>query len=232
MSQPNKGNLFERTNARLALINSVDMDKLYYSRFWFYAIDGLLQLSINQEAFGDDMIKLLEKTKNSEVYVALVEDIIMMTNQFGLDDAFDKILLSVQDSGRIEYPQGAIFDAFTMLKVRKGTQAPAIVGLQPSAESYAYSLLIFHQPGCDHCHEQLQSLNSNYEFFTEKNVRIISISGDMDKDSFAKEGKIFIWNDNLCDYKGFVGSNFVNFGVIATPSFRLQKCSFRTIWNR
>ena len=217
VAQPNSANLFERTSARLSLVNDADVDKLYYSRFWFYTIDGILQLSISQEAFADDMIKLLEKTKTERVYTALVEDIIMITNQFGLDDAFDKVLLHVKDSGKIKYPQGIIFDAFKMLKVRKGTTAPALVGLSHSVENYDYSLLIFHQPGCDHCHEQLRLLNENLKFFKEKKVRIVSISGDMDEKSFEEESKTFLWNDKLCDYKGFAGNNFTNFGVIATP---------------
>lgn len=221
ISNPNQGNLFKRTNARLALVNAVDVDKLYYSKFWYFAIDGLLRLSIGQEGFANDMIKLLDKTKTDKVYIALVEDIITLTNQFGLDDAFDQVLLHVRDSGRIEYPQGAIFDAFTMLKVRKGSVAPALLGLKEFGGAHNYTLIIFHQAGCEYCHEQLRLLNENVTFFKDKKVRIVSVSGDMDKEVFEKESENLSWQDKLCDYKGFGGDNFMNFGVVATPTLYL-----------
>lgn len=221
ISNPNQGNLFQRTNVRLALVNNVDVDKLYYSKFWYFVIDGLLRLSIGQEGFANDMIKLLDKTKTEKVYVALVEDIITLTNQFGLDEAFDQILLHVRDSGRIEHPQGNIFDAFTMLKVRKGSIAPTIVGLQTSDAIYDYSLIIFHQAGCDYCQEQLRLLNESVTFLRDRKVRIVSVSGDMDMADFAKESEEFRWKDKLCDYKGFGGENFLNFGVVATPTLYL-----------
>lgn len=224
-SQSSNPSLYERTNINLALRNDIDFDKLYYSKFWFYAIDALMKLSSGQKSFADDMIKILDKTKTPLVYTALVKDLITITNQFGMDDAFDLILSHVKDSGRIEYPTGEIFDAFKMLTVRKGSIAPAIEGLKPENNDikYDYRLVIFHQPGCDHCHAQLQQINNNIDFFKNNKVRIISISGDTDRDSFEKEKKNLLWPDKLCDYKSFGGANFQNYGIVATPIIFLLK---------
>ena len=217
MTNQGRSSLFDRSNARISLVRELDVDKLYYSRFWYYAIDGLLKLSIGQEGFANDMNQLLDRTKTEKVYVALLEDLIMLTSQYGLEDAFDQIVMHAKESNRIQYPQGSVFDAFTMMKVRKGTMAPEIKGLSVTSKVYNYSLLLFHQPGCDHCHEQLTQLNENSPFFADKKVRIISISGAMDKKTFDEEQKMFKWNDKLNDLKGFAGENFMNFGVVATP---------------
>lgn len=216
-SSAGRANLFDKTNARLNLIKVIDVDKLYYSQLWYFAIDGLLKLSIGQEGFAADMIKLLDKTKTDAVYIALLEDLIMLTSQYGMEDAFDQIVMHAKERGRIKYPQGRVYDAFTMMKVRKGNKAPDVKGLNPSQKPYTYNLVFFYQPSCDHCHEQLMLLNDKISFFEKEKVRIISLSAALDKDQFEKERPLLKWEDQLCDYKGFAGDNFINFGVVATP---------------
>lgn len=213
--------LFDQTSAKIALLNDVDVDKLYYSRFWFFAIDGLLRLSVGEEGFANDMMRLINKTKTDNVFVALVEDFIMITNQYGMDDAFDIVIPQVQKMGRIEYPQGSIYDAFAMIKVMRGAQAPAIKGLETSKQKADYTLLVFHQPGCENCHIQLDVLQKRINFFKQNNVRIVSISGALDKEEFNSESKNFGWSDKLCDLRGFAGQNFMNYGITGTPTLFL-----------
>lgn len=223
VQQQQNVSLFDKTSARLSVLNDVDVDKLYYSRFWFFAIDGLLRLSNGQEGFAQDMIRLIDKTKTDKVFVALVEDAIVILNQYGLDDAFDIIIPHVQKTGRIEYPQGNIYDAFAMAKVTKGSKAPEVVGLKKlkKGEESKYTLLVFHQPGCENCHEQLAILGKKYDSFQKLGVRVVSISGALDKKDYQEEAKAFLWNDKLCDFGGFAGANFQNYGVIATPTLYL-----------
>lgn len=213
--------LFDKTNAKIGVLNDVDVDKLYYSRFWFYAIDGLLRLSTGEEGFANDMIRLIDKTRTDKVFVALVEDFIMISNQYGMDDAFDIVIPHVKKLGRIEYPQGNIYDAFAMMKVMRGAKAPAIVGLEDSKQKVDYTLIVFHQPACENCHIQLDLLQKRINFFKQNNVRIVSISGALDKAEFISESKNFSWNDKLCDLKGFAGQNFMNYGITGTPTFFL-----------
>lgn len=215
--------LFEQSSARLALLNNIDVDKLYYSRFWFFAIDGLLRLSAGQEGFANDAIRLIDKTKTEKVFVALVEDVIMILNQYGMDDAFDIVIPHVKSLNRIEYPQGSIYDAFEMIKVMRGNPAPELKGLDVKIEkaNKKYTLLVFHQPGCDNCHIQLNQLIARYKFFENNDVRVISISGALDKQAFEAESKIFLWKDKLCDLKGFAGVNYQNYGISGTPTLFL-----------
>lgn len=215
--------LFDQTNAKLAILNNVDVDKLYYSRFWFFAIDGLLRLSAGEEGFANDVIRLIDKIKTDRVFVALVEDIIMILNQYGMDDAFDIVIPHVKNLNRIEYPQGSVYDAFEMIKVMRGNPAPEIKGLNPAIEkaNRKYTLLVFHQPGCDNCHIQLNQLIARYSFFESHNVRIVSLSGALDQRAFDAESKTFLWKDKLCDLKGFAGANYQNYGISGTPTFFL-----------
>lgn len=215
--------LFKQSMARASILNDIDIDKLYYSNLWYYAIDGLMNLSIGERGFAQDVIRLLDKTKTDKVYVAFVEDLITIANQFGMDEAFDIIIDHVKDSGRIQYPQGAIYDAFEMVKIKPGSIAPNIKGLVPSLGKtpHKYTLLVFHQPSCENCRHQMKQLEANYRFYEDKNVRVVTLSGALDKDEFEEEKKLFCWEDSLCDYKGFAGENFLAYGIISTPMIYL-----------
>lgn len=214
-----KVSLFEQTNTRLAALNTTDLDKLYYSQFWYFIIDGLLKMSSGEDIFANDMIHLLDKTKTDRVYTALVEDIITITNQFGMDSALDQIMQHVYDSKRIKYPQGNIFLAFEMLKVKKGSEAPIIIGLE-SKTNYKFTLLMFYESGCSSCQTQLEKLKENYPYFEKEDVRIVTIATDINKESYTG-GSDFPWKDELCDFKGFNSQNVINYGVVATPTFYL-----------
>jgi hypothetical protein len=52
-------------------------------------------------------------------------------------------------------------------------------------------------------------------------VRVVSISTDNQKESFAKDKKNLPWSDpdKLCDLQGFSGKNFLDYGVMGTPTF-------------
>lgn len=223
LKQRGRGDLFKQSMVRASALNDVDIDKLYYSNLWYYIIDGMMNLSIGEKGFADDMIRLLAKTKTNKVFIAFVEDLITITNQFGMDEAFDIIIDYVQESGRIKYPQGAIYDAFQMAKIKQGSIAPNIKGLVPALgkSSHKYTMLIFHQPGCENCEQQMKQLGGNYRFYKERGVRVITLSGALTKEEFQKEKKMFPWEDSLCDYKGFAGENFLAYGVVSTPMIYL-----------
>ncbi|MCL2652055.1 MAG: thioredoxin family protein, partial [Candidatus Azobacteroides sp.] len=54
-----------------------------------------------------------------------------------------------------------------------------------------------------------------------KGIRVISIAADHDENVFEYHAKDFPWTDKLCDYQGFEGNNFKNYGVVATPTIYL-----------
>ena len=219
------GSLMDKANARLHALNQLDVDKLYSSGIWYNIIDGLTRLTADQQLMAEDMVRLMKRIKSQEAFEHLADNLILIAEQYGWDDAFDIIVPYIEESGRIAVPQGRIFDAFALAKVRKGTPAPVLEGLSPSLTEAGYNrtLLVFYQPDCENCHTQIERLISDYPRLKEQNIRIVSISSDTNKDLFAEDVKHFPWpdSDKLCDYKGFAGVNFVGYGIMSTPTFFL-----------
>ncbi|GAB6120724.1 peroxiredoxin family protein [Dysgonomonas termitidis] len=230
MQQLNKltsqgGSLMEKANARLFALNQLDMDKLYTSGIWYNVVDGLVKLTADQQLMAEDMFRLMKRINSQEIFEHFANNLIVITEQYGWDDAFGIIVPYIEESGRIAIPQGRLFDAFALAKVRKGTLAPDLDGLTPllGESGYRRTLLVFYQPDCENCHVQIDRLISDYPKLKEQNVRIVSISSDTSKDTFAGDVKRFPWSDSdkLCDYKGFAGGNFVKYGIMGTPAFFL-----------
>lgn len=225
------GDLNSRTNIRIYAIDKLDMDGLYTSGLWHLVVDRLARLSSNQEVMANDFIKIFKRIKSQKVYEHLADNVITMMNQYGWDDAFDILIPSIADSKRILTPQGKIYDAFKMVKIRRGNFVPPIEGLKiPLKENVAdKTLIMFYESDCQNCITQLQELKKNYARLNASKIRVITISADYDKKSFDKESSSFPWVDKLCDYKGFAGKNFSNFGVLGTPTFYLLDKDLRLI---
>ncbi len=199
-------------------MNNVNYESLYTSGLWFYVVDGLVKLHSNQDLLGKDVIAVLDKIKSPEVYEYLTENIITITQQYGLDDAFDIVIPHIMQSGRIKTPTGDIYAAFRMAKVLKGQKAPALVGLKPAKEdSYDKTIIIFFQSGCTNCEEEIERLKKDYLLLEQKKIRVVAVSADEDRDEFAAKTTSFPWTDTLCDFEGFSGDNFINYGVMSTP---------------
>ncbi|MFT3992852.1 MAG: thioredoxin-like domain-containing protein [Dysgonomonas sp.] len=220
-----QGGLAARVDNRMYNTSQLDLDALYTSGLWFYQIDGIARLSPDQKTFGEDMIKMLDRIKSTEVFEAITENLITITGQYGWEDAFDIIVPYVESTGRIETPHGNIYNAFTLAKIRKGTQAPLLDGLvDPMNKENNHVqkiLIVFYQPDCHNCEGEMNILIKNYEKFKEKGLRIISVSSDTREDIFQADCIRFPWTDKLCDFKGFAGSNYLKYGVLGTPTFFL-----------
>ncbi len=217
------GGLMEKTSVRLYALDKLDVDRLYTSGLWYNIIDGITRLTADQEILGQDMVQILKRIKSDEVFEHLAENLVTITEQYGWDDAFDIIVPYVQESGRIETPRDRMYAAFTMAKVRKGMSAPPVAGLAKLAdgEGFDKTLLVFYQPDCHNCEEQLELLIKDYSRFKEQNIRIVSISSDHNKETFVLDCEKFPWSDKLCDFRGFAGVNYLNYGVLGTPTFFL-----------
>lgn len=230
MQQLNKVNnrgasLQEEANTRSYALDKLNMNHLYTSSIWYYVIDGVIKLAPNQEIMGNDMVRLLKRTKSQDIFEHLANNLITITEQYGWDDAFDIIVPYIVKSGRIKVPQGKMFDAFSLAKIQKGTLAPPIQGLKQSLKlsTASKTLLVFYQPDCENCHVQMNKLIQLYPKLKQMGVRIISISSDTNEKSYKQEIKNYPWpdDDKLCDLKGFAGRNFTNYGIMSTPTFFL-----------
>lgn len=212
-----------KNNIHFYALNNLDVDKLYTSGIWYNIVDGLTKLSPDERSFGQDMVHILKRVKSETVFEHFSDNLVTITDQYGWDDAFDIIIPYIAESGRIEVPTGKMYKAFALAKVRKGTVAPVIEGLNKplGGDGHAKTLIVFYQPDCENCHVQMEDLLKNYIKFEQHNIRVVSISADQDKESFSKDEKRFPWSDKLCDFKGFAGRNFMNYGILGTPTFFL-----------
>ncbi|MBD8389782.1 peroxiredoxin [Dysgonomonas sp. BGC7] len=229
----NNVSLMEKANVRSYALDQLDMDRLYTSSIWYNVIDGIVRLGPDQESFGSNMVQIMKRIKSQEVFEHLADNLVTITEQYGWDDAFDIIVPYIQESGRIEFPQGKMYSAFSMAKVKKGTYAPIIDGLKTPLKGAKANktLLVFYQPDCENCHIQLEKLIKNYSKLNQMGVRVVSLSSDHEKEMFEKDVKRFPWaeEDKLCDYKGFAGVNFINYGIMSTPTFFLLDKDSRVI---
>ena len=102
--------------------------------------------------------------------------------------------------------------------LNKGSQAPALAGLSKPLTQTA--ILFFFESDCDHCRQELNWLSARYEEITAKGYRIISIAADTRENNYRNTAAGFTWDkeDSLCDFNGFEGENFKNYGIIGTPT--------------
>ena len=55
----------------------------------------------------------------------------------------------------------------------------------------------------------------------DRGIEVISIAADHDKTIYENTASRFPWKNKLCNFKGFEGENFKNYGIIGTPTFYL-----------
>jgi hypothetical protein len=102
-------------------------------------------------------------------------------------------------------------------KTKQGSPAPAIDGLADGSLR-GITLLMFYESGCDNCVTQLEEMKRNYARLHNSGIRVVTVSSDTDEKVFGYHSASFPWPDKLCDYKGFMGENFINYAILATPT--------------
>lgn len=197
--------------------DELDMDYLYTSGLWNFIISSTFELYADKATFGEAMVKNLKRTRSQQIFESLANDLITICEQYGWVDAENVIIPYLLESGKIKNPQGKLFYAFEMDKIKPGTKAPAIRG----EKKLSNVLLMFYESGCSNCVAQLDELKNHYAQIQKAGVRIVTISADTSPEVFEYHSKTFPWADRLCDYKGFDGENFRAYGVVATPTFYL-----------
>jgi peroxiredoxin len=102
--------------------------------------------------------------------------------------------------------------------LNKGDKAPALMGLEKPLSQP--TILIFFDSNCDHCRHELDYLNTYFSELTAKGYRIVSIAADTEENNYRQATARYAWDkaDRLCNFKGFEGENFKNYGIIGTPT--------------
>jgi peroxiredoxin len=195
----------------------LNMDALFTSGYWNAIISITFDLFPDHKDFAGAMINNLKRTRSPQVFDALAHDLVMICEQFGWPEAEDMIVYYLMESKRITQPRGMLHTLFEMNKVKPGDKAFPITGI----DDLSNTLLIFYDSGCDNCNVQINELKQRYTELQERGLRIVSIAADTQQAVFEAYSNRFLWQDRLCDYQGFNGENFRNYGVVATPSMFL-----------
>ncbi|WP_336731246.1 TlpA family protein disulfide reductase [Chryseobacterium sp. VD8] len=79
-------------------------------------------------------------------------------------------------------------------------------------------VVIFWSSTCSHCESELPQLLAKYNDLKAKNVQVVGLSLDVDKDSYSKKITAFPWiNDS--ELKGWNSSYVDTYNVHATPTY-------------
>jgi thiol-disulfide isomerase/thioredoxin len=194
--------------------DELDMKRLYTSGLWNHFISMSFELFKGEPLFAEKMITILKRTADKTTFTRLSNDLMMICEQFGWDDAREIIVNYLIDSGRVEQPEGLVRVAMMLNKAKSGSVAPELVGFGTPKGA----LLIFYESGCDHCRAQLDTLSAKYDKIKALGLDVISISTDSSEEVFLYHSANFPWKTKLCDYQGFNGVNFTNYGVFGTPT--------------
>lgn len=81
-------------------------------------------------------------------------------------------------------------------------------------------LLVFGASWCPHCKTSLTELKKYSELWKTKNVEIIYISIDTDKNAFDEAYKNMPWQ-SYCDYNGWDTQAAIDYAITGTPSYFL-----------
>jgi len=150
-------------------------------------------------AFLSSTIAACERNNRSQATEKIIRDFVYNYPDFSPTDANLQRLLN-------------------LYRVSVGNKAPDLAGLDQAIEQRA--LLVFFDGDCDPCKDELNWLAENYNEITTKGYRIVSIAADLSANNYFNTAAGLPWSkdDKLCDFKGFSGDNFRNYGVIGTPT--------------
>jgi Peroxiredoxin len=200
-------------------IENLDLETAYRSGMWFSVINGMLEMYFHpspfHEQFGADIVKFLKRIKSQEVFLALANDAATICNQYSWNIDENTLSEYLHQSGRITNPEGKLRQMLMLYKRQSGMSAPPIEGVNLQGKKH---LVVFYESGCNNCDNEMRQLVGNYPVLQEKGYDVISIAADTDSVSYTNNSRNFPWSTKLCDFKSFEGENFVNYGIIGTPT--------------
>jgi hypothetical protein len=186
------------------IVDKVDFNALFNSGFWQLSLETWMQTnSANDTLLLSNSRQMLDRCSN-DIYIRreLTQAIIRLFSRY----AKDNLLVELGT----EY----------LTMPLNGQPAP-LIAVNDSLFVPKNSLIIFYETNCGNCHYELEALKRKYNLLKDNKIRIISIAADVDKDVFESTATDFPWTDKICDFKGFDGDNFRNYGIVGTPTFIL-----------
>lgn len=212
---------------RKEMEESINIASLYNSgqlwnsvlNFYISMFNRIMDSDVKQKEYAKSILKIIERLP-APYFEAFLSGCITETERFGWRDAQEIIIADLLK----RYP-GYISDkenlrrAIGAYRVNNKEKMPEIVGLKPDKQVYSKTLIAFHDSDCNSCVNEMFRLEVIYPQLKEKGIRVVSIAADTNQKHYEEATKNFPWPDKLCDFQGFMGSNFSNFNIIASPSF-------------
>jgi len=218
----------EYVRIRKYLLSNLDAETLYRSGIWLPVINGMLRMYYKQAPFygqfGNDMVKLLRKTRSQEVFLELASNAATICNQFGWNTDETALSKYLALSSRITSPKGILKQMLILNKLQPDMPAPKVLNIDNTKINFASkkkTLIVFYESDCSNCKNAMSQLVNNYSRLKEKSIKVISIAADTNVTIFQNTSRNFPWHIKLCDFKGFEGNNFKNYAIIGTPTFYL-----------
>ena len=179
----------------------LDYSKAYTSGLWRPLIESWMamhkQAVLNDSLLLDDCKTILTYIPTNDLKKAWLTRMIPLFAYHGKDDMLMK--LGVEDL------------------ISVGTYAPQLA-LPRERRMINNAVVIFHESGCHNCEKEMVELRKNYPTIKEAGYQVYSISADIDTTVFDYNTFILPWKEKHCDFNGFQGENFRNYGVFGTPT--------------
>ena len=182
---------------------ALNFEDLYTSSFWQMMMDLWYEInSVDDTLLLESSRKMLDRVSDIPIRRELTQSIIRQFSKYGKD-----YLLVELGTEYLTMPLN-------------GQLAPEI---QAGDTTFLpkKSLIMFYETGCGNCHYELEALKKKYSLLIDNDVRVISIAADTDRAVFEYTASSLPWADKFCDFRGFDGVNFANYGIVGTPTFIL-----------
>ncbi len=213
---------------RKEMEESLDIESLYTSgHLWESVLNFYASLfnhtagADKQQQYATSVLRTSQRL-SAPFFEAYVSGCITETERFGWKQAQDiiisELLIKHPNFTASLFPLQRAIEAYL---TRNNKSMPEITGLSNMDKIYTKTLVAFYDSDCNSCVNEMFRLVTFYPQLQEKNIRVVSISADMDKEHYEEGIRNFPWQDKLCDFKGSSGENFSNYSVIGTPSFFL-----------
>jgi len=221
---------------RQEMEESLDITSLYTSgRLWESILNFYISLfnqtsgEDKQQQYAASVLRTSQRL-SAPFFEAYISGCITETERFGWNLAQDSILSKLLEN----YPgfttsSSPLQRAIGSYLTRSNKSMPDIAGLSKADKVYTKTLITFYDSDCSSCINEVFRLITIYPQLQEKDIRVVSIAADMDEKRYEEGIRNFPWQDKLCDFKGFSGSNFSNYNVIGTPSFFLIDNNYKLL---
>lgn len=193
--------------------DSLKIDDLYTSDLYSPAQKVVLKLMNSTAQYGELMVKKMQQIRSDNVFRAFADDLATQCQRNSWADAEDMIAQYLVNSNRLDKFSFAYKYSAEVLKGKIGNSAHKIDGVK----SLKNTILFFYESDCPHCVEQIAEFKKYYAQLQSKGIQVISIASDTEPTIYKELANTFEWENKFCDFQGFEGKIFNDYGVRSTP---------------